>query len=187
VFPVLGMNLWDLVDLHAKNGLSIPTVRYISEQLLAGVAYMHSRNVIHTDLKPENLALQAPSRVVHAIMHGQPVGDDGGADEGWLKEVLKNPNIRIVDFGNACWTHKHFTDDIQTTQYRAPEVIIRSGYGTPCDMWSVACIVFELATGDQLFHPKSGDEYGKDGNNCICVIAVLFCFVLRKEHFARIS
>jgi serine/threonine-protein kinase SRPK3 len=29
---------------------------------------------------------------------------------------------KIVDLGNACYTHKHFTDDIQTRQYRSPEV-----------------------------------------------------------------
>lgn len=35
---------------------------------------------------------------------------------------LMDNDARIVDFGNACWTHKHFTDDIQTRQYRSPEV-----------------------------------------------------------------
>ncbi len=47
----------------------------------------------------------------------------------WLDRVLRAPDVCIVDFGNACWTHKHFTDDIQTTQYRAPETLIRSSYG----------------------------------------------------------
>ena len=32
----------------------------------------------------------------------------------------------IVDLGNACWTHRHFSEDIQTRQYRAPEVLIGS-------------------------------------------------------------
>lgn len=41
VFPVLGMNLWDLIERFAPNGLSLPTVRYIARQLLAGVSYMH--------------------------------------------------------------------------------------------------------------------------------------------------
>ena len=36
---------------------------------------------------------------------------------------------KIVDFGNACWTHKHFTDDIQTRQYRSPEVSQATGTG----------------------------------------------------------
>ena len=41
----------------------------------------------------------------------------------------------------------HFTEDIQTRQYRSLEVLIGSGYGTPADIWSLACMAFELATG----------------------------------------
>ena len=42
----------------------------------------------------------------------------------------KCPDICVVDLGNACWTHKHFSDDIQTRQYRCPEVIIGAEYDT---------------------------------------------------------
>lgn len=69
---------------------------------------------------------------------------------------------KLVDFGNACWTYKQFTSDIQTRQYRCPEVILGSKYTTSADMWSFACICFELATGDVLFDPHSGDNYDRD-------------------------
>ena len=39
-----------------------------------------------------------------------------------LEERLLAAQCKIVDFGNGCWTGKHFTDDIQTRQYRCPEV-----------------------------------------------------------------
>ncbi|KAK3443844.1 hypothetical protein EUGRSUZ_B03905 [Eucalyptus grandis] len=69
---------------------------------------------------------------------------------------------KLVDFGNACWTHKQFTNDIQTRQYRCPEVILGSRYSTSADLWSFACICFELATGDVLFDPHSGKNYERD-------------------------
>ncbi|KAJ7533959.1 hypothetical protein O6H91_13G072800 [Diphasiastrum complanatum] len=69
---------------------------------------------------------------------------------------------KIVDLGNACWTYKQITSDIQTRQYRCPEVLLGAKYSTPADMWSFACIVFELATGDFLFDPNSGDKYDRD-------------------------
>ncbi|CAB1353301.1 unnamed protein product [Coregonus sp. 'balchen'] len=58
--------------------------------------------------------------------------------------------------------HKHFTDDIQTRQYRSLEVLMGAGYGTPADIWSTAAMAFELATGDYLFEPHSGQDYTRD-------------------------
>ncbi|OIV92735.1 hypothetical protein TanjilG_00869 [Lupinus angustifolius] len=65
---------------------------------------------------------------------------------------------KIVDFGNACWADKPLAEEIQTRQYRAPEVILKAGYSFSVDMWSFACIAFELATGDVLFTPKGGGQ-----------------------------
>ncbi|KAL9241513.1 hypothetical protein vseg_015619 [Gypsophila vaccaria] len=69
---------------------------------------------------------------------------------------------KIVDFGNACWADQQFMEEIQTRQYRAPEVVLRSGYSAPADMWSFACTAFELATGDMLFAPKGGQGFSED-------------------------
>tara|TARA_B110000977_G_scaffold199990_1_gene289007 strand:+ start:2551 stop:4812 length:2262 start_codon:yes stop_codon:yes gene_type:complete len=77
-------------------------------------------------------------------------------------DELTDINFRVVDLGNACWTYKQFTTDIQTRQYRCPEVILGSKYSTPADIWSAACLTFELATGDLLFDPRSGKEYDRD-------------------------
>ncbi len=55
-------------------------------------------------------------------------------------------DVKIADLGNACWTYKKFTEDIQTRQYRALEVLIGAGYSTPADIWSTACTV-----GEQIF------------------------------------
>lgn len=77
--------------------------------------------------------------------------------EAWREECTGSELlVKIADLGNACWTYHHFTEDIQTRQYRSLEVLIGSGYGTPADIWSTACMAFELATGDYLFEPHSG-------------------------------
>eukprot|EP00536_Pseudo-nitzschia_multiseries_P006326 jgi/Psemu1/286393/fgenesh1_pg.132_\ len=77
------------------------------------------------------------------------------------KSLLKTKSV-IVDLGNACWTHRHFSEDIQTRQYRAPEVLIGSKYNTSADMWSLGCMTFELLTGDLLFDPRAGEDYDRD-------------------------
>ncbi|KAH8872284.1 SRSF protein kinase 2 [Schistosoma japonicum] len=81
--------------------------------------------------------------------------------------------VKIADLGNACWTYRHFTEDIQTRQYRALEVLIGSGYGPPADIWSTACMAFELATGDYLFEPHSGEDYTRDEDHLAHIIELL--------------
>jgi len=76
--------------------------------------------------------------------------------------VCPDLQVKIADLGNACWEHHHFTEDIQTRQYRSLEVIIGAGYGPPADIWSTACMAFELATGDFLFEPHAGPTYSRD-------------------------
>jgi serine/threonine-protein kinase SRPK3 len=82
-------------------------------------------------------------------------------------------SVKIADLGNACWVGHHFTNDIQTRQYRSPEVILGAKWGASTDIWSMACMVFELITGDYLFDPQSGTKYGKDDDHIAQIIELL--------------
>ncbi|XP_011943762.1 PREDICTED: SRSF protein kinase 3 isoform X1 [Cercocebus atys] len=75
--------------------------------------------------------------------------------------------------GSPCLQHKHFTEDIQTRQYRAVEVLIGAEYGPPADIWSTACMAFELATGDYLFEPHSGEDYSRDEDHIAHIVELL--------------
>lgn len=82
-------------------------------------------------------------------------------------------DVKIADLGNACWVDNHFTEDIQTRQYRSLEVLIGAGYNTSADIWSTACMAFELATGDYLFEPHSGEGYSRDEDHLAHIIELL--------------
>ncbi|KAK6924580.1 Protein kinase domain [Dillenia turbinata] len=84
-----------------------------------------------------------------------------------------NLRCKIVDFGNACWADKQFAEEIQTRQYRAPEVILQSGYSYSADMWSFACIAVELATGEMLFTPKGGQGFSEDEDHLALMMELL--------------
>jgi len=81
--------------------------------------------------------------------------------------------VKIADLGNACWVTHHFTEDIQTRQYRSLEVLLGAGYGPPADIWSAACMAFEMATGDYLFEPHSGDDYSRDEDHLAHIIELV--------------
>jgi hypothetical protein len=105
------------------------TVRPIMRCILSGVAYIHSQNVIHRDLKPGNILINNPN-------------DVRIADFGMAKYV---PSITDVTKYTIC-----------TEMYRAPELMVRdkgATYSTAIDMWSVGCIFYELLTREALFEP----------------------------------
>ena len=82
-------------------------------------------------------------------------------------------SLKICDLGNGCWTHHHFTSKIQTRQYRGPEVMLGIDYDTSADLWSFACMTFELITGDFLFDPRKGQNYSKTDDHLAQMIEML--------------
>lgn len=74
-------------------------------------------------------------------------------------------NVKIADLGNACWNHHHFSSEIQTRQYRSPEVILKQSYTSSADLWSFACMMYEMLTGDLLFQPRKGANWSKNDDH----------------------
>jgi len=89
-------------------------------------------------------------------------------------DVDKNIRIKISNFNNACYLNHHFSRDIQTRQYRAPEIILGINYNEKVDIWSLGCLVFELVTGDCLFEPRQkNNSFSKDDDHLAQFIELL--------------
>lgn len=167
VFEVLGKNLLSLIRVYDK-GLPISVVKIITKQLLVGLDFLHSKcKIIHTDLKPENILLQNSFISTLEFINIQ------NDNEFSLIDVPEELKVKIADFGNACWVDKHFTNDIQTRQYRAPEAIFKRKFDAKADIWSLGCIVFELATGDVLFDPERSREFTKTEDHLLRIMELL--------------
>lgn len=115
-------------DLHqiirSNQNLSEEHCQYFLYQLLRGLKYIHSANVIHRDLKPSNLLLNS------------------------------NCDLKICDFGLARPTleNEFMTEYVVTRWYRAPELLLNSAdYTAAIDIWSVGCIYMELINRKPLF------------------------------------
>jgi len=117
-------NLYTLGRNYPK-GLPEKLLYRMMKHTLEGTAYLHSKGVIHADIKPENILLD------------------------------KNANFKLCDFGSACTkTSRHQQNEIQTLNYRSVEIIMgNTTYTETIDIWSLACVYYELATGKPLFNP----------------------------------
>ncbi|XP_031423748.1 SRSF protein kinase 3-like [Clupea harengus] len=114
-----------------------------------------------------------------AHTHSEPANEETSATTHKRSVDPLNPDdahrirIKIADLGNSCWVHKHFSEDIQTCQYRSIEVLIGAEYNTPADIWSTACMAFELATGDFLFEPHAGKTYSREEDHIAHITELL--------------
>ncbi|KAI0491638.1 hypothetical protein KFK09_025898 [Dendrobium nobile] len=116
-------------DLHqiikSPQPLSNDHLQYFLFQLLRGLKYLHSANILHRDLKPGNLL------------------------------VNSNCDLKICDFGLArasSGKSQFMTEYVVTRWYRAPELLLCCDkYGTSIDVWSVGCIFAELLGRKPIF------------------------------------
>ncbi len=81
--------------------------------------------------------------------------------------------FKIADLGNACFTYKHFTEDIQTREYRSPEVLIGHDYFSNTDIFSLGCTVYEMMTNNFLFKPRKIPGIKKDEDQLFQMIRTL--------------
>lgn len=167
-------------DLKPENILLLSTVNPskdpirsntspILERPVGSLASGATVNVIEKTLK------QRARRAVAKIAAERRSVIGGGAAAAKPERCLDGIDFRckIVDLGNACWEDKKIAEEIQTRQYRAPEVILQSGYSFPVDMWSFACTAFELATGEMMFAPKPGPGFSEDEDHLALMMELL--------------
>lgn len=127
VTELLKDNLYDFYRFNAEHEteryFTPPRLKAVARQMLGALSFLHGINLLHCDIKPENIMVKSYS---------------GG-------------EFRLIDFGSACFIHDHLSSYIQSRYYRAPEVILGCHYDYKIDVWSLGCVLAELAAYRPLF------------------------------------
>ncbi|XP_026272945.1 cGMP-dependent protein kinase, isozyme 2 forms cD4/T1/T3A/T3B isoform X2 [Frankliniella occidentalis] len=117
----LGGELWTI--LRDKGHFDDSTTRFYTACVVEAFDYLHSRNIIYRDLKPENLLL----------------------DETGYVKLVDFGFAKRLQHGRKTWTF------CGTPEYVAPEVILNRGHDISADYWSLGVLMFELLTGTPPF------------------------------------
>lgn len=147
-FEILGLSLFEFLKQNSFEPFPIDQIRHIAYQMVYAVRFLHDNKLTHTDLKPENILFVNSSYEKH---YDKKCGRD--------VKIVKNTDIKLIDFGSAIFDHEHHSKIVSTRHYRAPEVILELGWDRKCDVWSIGCILYELYTGDALFQTHSNTEH----------------------------
>ncbi|KAH3679878.1 hypothetical protein WICMUC_000621 [Wickerhamomyces mucosus] len=123
---LLAVNLLEALESTKFKGFELNVIQSWSRQLLSGLQFMHEKNIIHCDLKPENIMLMSPNSL----------------------------NLKIIDFGSSTVDDDLTYSYIQSRFYRAPEVLLGCRYNKKIDIWSFGCLIYEMYRGVPLFEVK---------------------------------
>jgi cGMP-dependent protein kinase len=117
----LGGELWTV--LRDRKVFDNSTSKFYTCCVLEAFSYLHTRNIIYRDLKPENLLL---------------------GETGYLK-LVDFGFAKVIESGKKTWTF------CGTPEYLAPEIILNEGHDFTADYWSLGILIFELVTGNPPF------------------------------------
>ena len=145
VFEYVEKNLLEVLE-KSPDGLNPKLIRSFVFQMCKAVHYLHINNMIHRDVKPENLLIDENMQLKLC-------------DFGFARKITLDGNNNNV---NA------MTDYVATRWYRSPELLLSKGiYGPEVDYWAIGCIMGELADGNPMF-PGENEVDQLD-----CIIKVL--------------
>ena len=131
IFDLMETDLHHII--HSQQPLTNDHIQFFMYQLLRGLKYIHSANVLHRDLKPSNLLINGNCEL--------KIGDFG------MARCISSSQIDHVTY---------MTEYVATRWYRAPELMLSlQGYTRAIDIWSVGCIFAEMLGRKQLFPGKS--------------------------------
>ncbi|XP_017771650.1 PREDICTED: serine/threonine-protein kinase D3 [Nicrophorus vespilloides] len=130
IFVVMEKLKGDMLEMilsHEKGRLNERVTKFLITQILIALQHLHSKNIVHCDLKPENVLLSSDAEY---------------------------PQVKLCDFGFArIIGEKSFRRSVVgTPAYLAPEVLRNKGYNRSLDMWSVGVIVYVSLSGTFPFN-----------------------------------
>lgn len=133
IMEYIGMTIRDAMKLD----LSKHEIKVLMYNTLCALKYIHSANIIHRDIKPDNILVSQDLKV--KICDFGLSNTDTVFKKLESQDICQNPTI-----ANSKKTKRSLTPHMCPRWYRPPEIILRYRYDTKIDVWGIGCILYEL-------------------------------------------
>ncbi|EEQ86791.2 CMGC/SRPK protein kinase [Blastomyces dermatitidis ER-3] len=177
----LGLSLEQMLDLRPTGTLAIQLLKPPLRQILGGLDFLHSANIVHTDLQSRNMLLEIDDPNVFSVFEEAELKHPAPRKVLGDRVIYKSrriPRTRclpiITDFGEARFGDEdHRGQDIMPDVYRAPEVILKMNWDNKVDIWSIAMVFWDLVAGRTLFQARDDQRLLDDTLHLAEMVAIM--------------
>lgn len=134
---VAGGELWSRVAHERGNLIKEGDAIRVTRNILSAVIYLHGRNIVHRDIKLENVLCLDP-------------------------DIHKPVQVKLADFGlssRLSGKHPSLQSHVGTLLYLAPEIIKDRNYGASVDLWACGVLLYVTLSQQFPFYGKDEEEY----------------------------
>ena len=122
--------------LNSYGKLNEPLIRNFVRQILSGLSYLHSRDIIHRDIKGANVLVDGKGNIT--------ISDFG------ISKRVEGSNLGLAA-GGGKGAHANRSSLQGSVFWMAPEVVKQTSYTRKADIWSLGCLIVEMFTGEHPF------------------------------------
>ncbi|SMQ49053.1 unnamed protein product [Zymoseptoria tritici ST99CH_3D7] len=169
VFEPLGPSLLEFMEGRENKTFHIAEVRWMAIYFLNALDFLHTHEVVHADLKLDNILLTLPSNrsaILNKLVTAEKLSPSFAKITAGGHPVVQSREMNQSDFtfpilcdlGSAVLGRPPHEGLAQGLPYRAPEVILEGHWNEKIDVWSMGVIILELMIDQRLFG-DSTEEY----------------------------
>ncbi|KAI1487280.1 kinase-like protein [Biscogniauxia mediterranea] len=176
VFELMGETLQSFGAWFRESRLPSPVMRRFTIQLLLALDFAHDHNVIHTDIKPDNIFVKFRdySLIESGYLVEVPIPQQNRSEDRYTV-IPSTPlrcyyfdeadsaradefDIALGDWGVSSWATKHLTEKIQPVALRSPEVLIEAPWDATTDWWNLGAVILEVFRAVRMFSGTVGPD-----------------------------
>ncbi|UMM30714.1 hypothetical protein L5515_012485 [Caenorhabditis briggsae] len=137
-------------SLHHFHRFDLATVKFLSSEILSGLSFLHTHQIVHRDMKPENVLIKKDGHIVIADFGSAKTTKFEEEEEEEIQKTSSEDSDEKEDVEQEKEQERR-TTFVGTALYISPEMLNDGAVGAKSDIWALGCMIYEFLAGKPPF------------------------------------